>query len=88
MLYVISEIIETRILNEMREGPHFALMLDETTDCTVTEQLAIHGRYISSVTGELKSHFLKVIDVLQPEVHAVTAESPANHEACISVCAQ
>lgn len=27
-------------------------------------------------------------DVLQPEVPAVTAESPANHEACISVCAQ
>ena len=88
MLYVISEIIETQILNEMREASHFALMLDETTDCTVTEQLAIHGRYICSVTGELKSHYLKVIDVLQPEVQAVTAESPASNEARISVCAQ
>ena len=50
MLYVISEIIETQILNEMREACHFALMLDETTDCTVTEQLAIHGQYIFAVS--------------------------------------
>ena len=43
-------------------------MFDETTDCTVTEQLAVHGRFIGSDTGELRSHFLKIIDVLQPEV--------------------
>ncbi len=64
MVYVISEVIERRILKEMRESHHFALMLDETTDCTVTEQLALHGRYINASTGELKSHYLKVIDLL------------------------
>jgi len=52
-------------------------MLDETTDCTVTEQLAVHGRYIN--------HYLKVIDTLQPEMEA---ESPGDVDTCISVCAQ
>ena len=45
-------------------------MLDETTDCTVTEQLIIHGRCIDCATGELKSHYSKVIDILQPEIEA------------------
>ena len=55
MIFVISEVIETDILKDMTKSSHFALMCDETTDCTVTEQLAIHGCYIDSVTGELKS---------------------------------
>lgn len=52
----MSEVIESRILTEMKESDHFVLMFDETTDCTVTEQLAIHGRYIHNETGELKSY--------------------------------
>ncbi len=28
-------------------------MFDETTDCTVTEQLALHGRFIDKSTGNL-----------------------------------
>ena len=43
MVYVISNVIENQILNEMRESNHFALMFDEATDCTVTEQLPVHG---------------------------------------------
>jgi hypothetical protein len=38
--------IEKQILSEMTKSEHFLIMLDETTDCSVTEQLAIHGRYI------------------------------------------
>lgn len=45
MIFVISEVIETGILKDMTKSSHFALMFDETTDCTVTEQLAIHGHY-------------------------------------------
>ena len=41
-----------------------AIMFDESTDCTITEQLVIHCRYIVKDTGELQSYFLKVIDVL------------------------
>ena len=41
-------------------------MFDESTDCIVTEQLVLHCRYFEKDTGELKSHFLKVIDALGP----------------------
>ena len=51
----------------MNQSDYFSLMLDETTHCTVTEQLAIHGRFIDVDTEELKSHYLKIIDLLQPE---------------------
>lgn len=44
MVYILSEVIETKVLSEMQDSDHFALLLDETSDCTVTEQLAIHGR--------------------------------------------
>lgn len=92
MVFVISEVIETHILDEIRESSHFALMLDETTDCTVTEQLALHGRCIDHATGELKSHYLKVIDTLQPEIEALCtvseSQSASDVDTCISVCAQ
>ena len=73
MLYVISELLEKRSLDELKDSEHFALMFDETTDCTTQEQLAIHGRYIDNATGELKCTFLKVVDLLQPEVESAAA---------------
>ena len=88
MIYVISEVIETRILKEIRESGHFALKLDESADCTVIEQLVIHGQYIDNATGKLKSHYLKVIDTLQPEVEALATGSLSEVDTCISVCAQ
>ena len=42
----------------MKESKHFSLMIDETTDCAVVEQLAIHARYIDTKTGDLKTHTL------------------------------
>ena len=68
MLYVMSEVVEKPILCDMKKSQHYSLMFDKTTDCTVTKQLAVHGRFIESDTGELRSHFLKIIGVLQPEV--------------------
>ena len=64
---VLSEVIEVCILEQMRKSEHFALMFDETADCTVTEQLAIHARFIDASSGEVKSHYLKILDLLQPE---------------------
>ena len=85
MVFIMSEIIEMNILKEMKQSDHFALMFDETTDCTVTEQLAIRGRFIHQSTGELKSH-LKVVDVLQPEVK--NTESSTDMDTCISIGAR
>ena len=64
-------------------------MFDETTDFTVTEQLAVHGRFINKDTGKLKTHFLKVMDVLGPDIDALRPDSGAeNLDACISVGAR
>ncbi len=85
MVSVISDIIEVRILDEMKKSNHFSLMIDESTDCTVTEQLVLHGRYIDLETGELKSHYLKVLDVLEPAVQAVhTGSSESNPSISLS----
>jgi len=67
MVFVISEVIEQKILNEINKSEHFALMFDETTDCSTTKQLAIHGRFIHADSGELMSHYLKIVDVMQPD---------------------
>ena len=52
---------------------------------TVTEQLAIHGRYIHKLTGELKSHYLKVIDTLKPEIDALNSGVAGDLDTCISI---
>lgn len=83
MLYVLSEVIEQSILTQVKESDHIALMLDETTDCTVTEQLALHCRYIEKASGNLKSCYLRTIDVLKPEIESVSSES--SQDTCISV---
>ena len=66
MVSILSEVIENRILRNLKESNHMAIMFDESTHCTITEQLVIHCRYIVKDTGELQSYFLKVIDVLGP----------------------
>ena len=61
MVFIMSDVLERKILKEMNRSDYFSLMLDETTDCTVN----VHGRFID--VQYLKSHYLKVIDLLQPE---------------------
>ena len=63
MVFFLSEVIENK---NLKESDHIAIMFDESTDCTVTEQLVIHCRYIVKDTVELQSQFLKIIDVLGP----------------------
>jgi len=64
MVIFLSEVIENKILKNLKESDHIAIMFG--TDCTITEQLVIHCRYIVKDTNELQSQFLKVIDVLGP----------------------
>ena len=63
MPYVISELLDKRTLEKLKDSEHFALMFDETTYCTTQEKLAIHGRHIDKATAELKCTFLKTCDV-------------------------
>ena len=48
MLYAMSDLIEDRILDDLKKSNFFALMFDETTDCSVIEQLVIRTRCIDS----------------------------------------
>ena len=63
MLYALSGTIEKEVLDELRQSESYALMFDETTDCSVTEQMVIHCRFLDS-KGKLQVRFLKVIDAL------------------------
>ena len=49
---------------------------------TVIEQLVSHGRYIDSNTGDLKTHFLKKMDTLQPDI--VSLDSTASSSITVS----
>ncbi|KAK8772370.1 hypothetical protein V5799_024386 [Amblyomma americanum] len=62
MVTCLSDVIEDKILHELRQSEHYALMFDETTDCATLEQLVIHCRYMFN--GELNVKFLAMIDVL------------------------
>jgi len=61
-------------------------MFDETTDCSTTEQLAIHGQFIHADSRELMSHYLKIVDVMQPD--DIETESDAATSSTISVNAE
>ena len=54
ILIIMSEVIEEKMLKQLRGSDYFALMFDETTDCSVTEQLAIHVRFTDKESGSLK----------------------------------
>ena len=57
MIFVIFKVIEARILKEIRESSHFALMLDEP----LIVQLVICGRYIDR---NFCCYYLRVRDTL------------------------
>ena len=59
----------------MKSSKHFALQFDKTLDCLTTEQLAVPGRIVDEESALLRSHDLKIIDVLQPEL---TDGAPVN----------
>ena len=48
MLYALPGTIEKEVLDELRQTEIYALMFDETADCSVTEQMAIRCRFLDS----------------------------------------
>lgn len=67
MLKCMSDIIEEDILADLRKSEHFSLMFDETTDCSVREQMTLRGRYIDG-EGDIKVKFLKLHECLTDRV--------------------
>ncbi|XP_033096584.1 zinc finger protein 862-like [Anneissia japonica] len=47
IIHILAEVIQADILAEYRQSDHKSIMLDETTDVTVVEQLIMYGRYLT-----------------------------------------
>ena len=62
MLYAMSEVLETKLINKLLEANHYSLLFDETTDCSVKEQMIVRARYV--VAGLISVKFLKIIEPL------------------------
>lgn len=58
-LKVLSDVIEENVLDQVHKSPAIGLMCDESTDISVTKELILYARILSS--GEVQAHFLKLI---------------------------
>lgn len=76
MVYVMSDLVENQILDDLKKSKFFALMFDETTDCSIVEQLVIRTRFIAP-DGNLQVGFLKLLDALKP-TECEDEENPTN----------
>ncbi|KAJ8050279.1 hypothetical protein HOLleu_03419 [Holothuria leucospilota] len=73
-LKCLSDVLEKDILEELKSSQQFSLMFDETTDCSVREQMVLRARYIHSVNGNIEVRYLKIIDCLADR-HTLDAET-------------
>ncbi|XP_071949126.1 zinc finger protein 862-like [Antedon mediterranea] len=83
MLSFISNQLEEATLLAVKNSPYFAIMLDETTDVSVSEQLTLNCRYIDG-NGNLCVKFLKMIEPLRAAIDgdgtvALNAGTITNH---------
>ena len=60
-LEVINDMVQGNILQEMQGSSSFSIMVDESTDISILEQLVIYGRTVSG--GMLKTQNLKIVDI-------------------------
>ena len=42
MLFAMSDLIEDQILDDLKKSNFFALMFDETTDCSIVDACKVH----------------------------------------------
>lgn len=44
--YFTGSVIENKQLAAVRKSPYWSILLDETTDVSVTKQLILHAKYL------------------------------------------
>nr|XP_006818252.1 PREDICTED: zinc finger protein 862-like [Saccoglossus kowalevskii] len=64
MLAILSSTIEESTIEQLKKSEYFAIMLDETTDVSVSEQLTLNCRFLNE-SGQLCVRFLKMIEPLK-----------------------
>ena len=62
MVEILAGQIENAQLQAVADSQFFGLMIDESTDISVTKQLVLYGRYVSD-SGDPCSTFLRIVDL-------------------------
>lgn len=57
----ITKVIRNEIINDIKESPVYSIMIDETTDVSVTKQMIVYCKYICTTKVTVKSAFLGLI---------------------------
>ena len=60
---ILAQQIEDAQLAALSRSLFYGLMIDESTDISVTKQLVLYGRYVTEA-GEPSSSFLKIVDLV------------------------
>ena len=63
LVQLLAQQIEDAQLKAVNCSMFYGLMIDESTDISVTKQLVLYGRYVSE-TGEPCSTFLRIVDLV------------------------
>ena len=74
---IIDSIVNEAVLHDMKQCRFFSIMVDESTDVGVQEQLVLYGRTV--VVGKLSVRFFKVVDLPDGKACTIT-------QALITVC--
>ena len=69
-LEIIDAIVNEAILDDMKKGRVFSIMVDESTDVSVQKQLVLYGRTV--VEGKLSTRFLKVVNLPDGKACTIT----------------
>ena len=56
-LEVIDDLVSEDILSDMKGSGAFSIMVDESTDVSILEQLVLYGRAVAE--GKLKTHYFE-----------------------------
>ncbi|XP_038054694.1 zinc finger protein 862-like [Patiria miniata] len=63
MIEVLATVTRQKIHKSLQESPCFSLLIDETTDVAVLNQLIIFAQYLSPKSGKVTTSFLQVVDL-------------------------
>ncbi|CAG8533687.1 9865_t:CDS:2 [Cetraspora pellucida] len=71
--FAISNIIKTKIWEEIRKSVSFGIMIDESTDISTNKHIDIYIMY-PNISGNIKTHFLQLLALEQSDAKTITTK--------------
>ncbi|XP_078590444.1 zinc finger protein 862-like [Branchiostoma floridae x Branchiostoma japonicum] len=62
MVQVLSDGPRQEVISTLLQSPYYSILIDETTDISVTKQLIIFGRYLTK-KHEVRTSYLGILDI-------------------------